>query len=503
MQRRIMKDMLAYLPAKALPALAAFITVPIYTRLFPPNEFGNYVLATAAAEFLLLVAVEGLGQGAIRFYSAFKNRSGLSGYFAVVFGSVALVTAGVTALCACILVFIRSQVSSELYPLLWAALALFAVSACFITLTNILRGQEKSVWYSVSMIGASFGGILFGLLFVLAYGMNIDGLIWGQTLGLLLPIFPLIWLTTRSISVHPAHLNKPDFKQVWAFALPFTVANIAFWTLTLADRYIVELYRGTYEVGLYAVAGKISSRSILLLVSLFILVPVPIVSRLWEERGRQDTEEALTEFTRMLFLMVIPAVVGLTVIAAPIVRLLADEAYFEGYRAIWLVACASFALGLSELGRTGCLVSNHTGLIARNQCLAAGAGLLLNFILVPEFGFMGAAWSSVFAFSFLVALHAFTSARYLTWRWPLKSLWRVMVASAGMAVLVLLVQGTLPSGTLVWQVVNILISIVAGALVYGLILQALGEISLAHLMDFFKAERRSTTSQVAGETGHR
>ena len=58
MQKRITKDMLAYLPAKALPALAAFITVPIYTRLFPPNEFGNYVLATAAAEFLLLVAVD-------------------------------------------------------------------------------------------------------------------------------------------------------------------------------------------------------------------------------------------------------------------------------------------------------------------------------------------------------------------------------------------------------------------------------------------------------------
>ena len=83
MQRRITKDLLTYLPARALPALAAFITVPIYTHLFSPAEFGNYVLAVAAAEFLLLATVTGFGQAAVRFFSAYQLRSGLSSYFAV------------------------------------------------------------------------------------------------------------------------------------------------------------------------------------------------------------------------------------------------------------------------------------------------------------------------------------------------------------------------------------------------------------------------------------
>ena len=75
MQSRITKDMLTYLPGKALPALAAFITVPIYTRLFSPAEFGNYILAVAAEEFLLLGTATGLGQAAVRFFSAYKLRS--------------------------------------------------------------------------------------------------------------------------------------------------------------------------------------------------------------------------------------------------------------------------------------------------------------------------------------------------------------------------------------------------------------------------------------------
>jgi len=261
------------------------------------------------------------------------------------------------------------------------------------------------------------------------------------------------------------------------------------------------MFRGSYEVGLYSVANKISSRTILLLASLFFLVPAPIVCRLWEERGRQATEEALTTFTRMFFLMVIPAVFGLAVVAAPLVRLLADEAYFGGYRAIWLVACASMGLGLSDLGSIGCLVTNRTRLIARNQCMAAGAGLILNLILVPVLGFMGAALSAAASFLLLACLQAITSARFLTWRWPLTSLWRVLTASAAMSASVLLVQAGLRSDTTVWQAVSLLLSIMVGVLIYGSVLWVLGEISPQQLLDLFWADRRrAATNPVTGET---
>ncbi len=504
MQRRITKDLLTYLPARALPALASFITVPIYTRLFSPNQFGNYVLAVAVSDFLLLATITGFGQAAVRFFSAFQRRSGLSSYFAAVFASVGLITLAAAAVSAGILLIFRSLIPSELYPLLWATIALFVVTALFSTLTDILRGQEKSRWYSAILISQNYGGVIFGLILVLGFGMDIAGLIWGQTLSLLLPIIPLIWLTTRSVDVHPADLNRSDLKQLWAFALPFTIGNIAFWTLSTADRYIVNMFRGSYEVGLYGVASKISSRSILLLVGLFILVPVPMICRLWEDRGRQAAEEALTAFTRMFFLIIIPSITGLAVVAAPLVRLLADEAYFAGYPAIWLVACASMGLGLSDLGSIGCMVTNRTRLIARNQCVAAGAGLILNFILVPIFGFMGAALSAAISFLLLASLQAITSARFLTWRWPLRSLWRVLIASVAMSASVLLVQAGLRSDTTAWQAVSLLLSITVGALIYGLVLWALGEISPSQLLNQFRADRRpAVTNPVTGETGQK
>ena len=102
-----------------------------------------------AAEFLLLAVIEGFGQGAIRFFSAYERRSSLSSYFAVVFGSVGLIALVAATASAGILVIFRPLIPYDLYPLLWAALALFVVNACFITLMNVLRGQEKGRWYSV------------------------------------------------------------------------------------------------------------------------------------------------------------------------------------------------------------------------------------------------------------------------------------------------------------------------------------------------------------------
>ncbi len=406
-----------------------------------------------------------------------------------------------TAVSAALLFVFHTLIPPDLYPLLWDALFLFIVSAWNAMLMDVLRGQEKGRWYSTIWIAQCYSGIIFGLILVKVFGMDIGGLIWGQTLGLLLPIFPLVWLTSRSTAIRPAHFKLFDFKQIWAFALPYTIGNIAFWSLSLADRYIVEAFRGSYEVGIYSVATKISTRSIQLLANLFFLVPAPIISRLWEERGRQATEEALTAFTRIYFLMLIPAVSGLVVVAFPLFQLLADQAYISGYTAIWLAACSAMALGLSDLGSIGSMVTNHTRLIARNQCLAAGAGLILNLLLVPVFGFMGAALSSALAFALLAFLQAITSARFLTWRLPLDSLWRVLVASAGMCVSVLFFQMILPSTTTAQQVISLLVSITVGVFVYGSVLWILGEISPQQLLDFFRADSKSiATPKIVDET---
>ncbi len=482
MQKRIATDLLSYLPAKFLPALTAFITVPIFTRLFSPDQYGNYMLAFGISEFLLAGTSTGLIAGALRFYTAYRIESRLPAYFASLLTSVAGISLLVAGISVAVLIAFRSSISPGLYPLLWASIVLFVVNGLFATLMQVVRAQEKSRQYTVFELFNRYGGVAFSLALILLLGMSAEGMLWGQALALLIPIVPLVLLTTGRTGVRREHIDRAAINHLWRYAWPLALGNLALWSLRLSDRYIIEAFRGTYEVGLYSVSYNISGRSIDLVVGLFLMVPGPILMRTWEERGRRATEESLTMITRMFLMFVIPAVVGISIIAAPVVSLLADKPYFEGYRAIWLVAISSMAFGLGQLGSLGILVSNRTRLITITQFIAAGASLAISFLTVPIFGYMGAAASAAVSFCILAGSQGILSSRFLTWRWPVKSLVRILAASGVMAVAMLLVQALIDSGTSLSQAITVMAAVLVGGLAYGIGLWVFREISPAALI---------------------
>ncbi len=482
MHRRIVSDLLSYLPAKALPAVTPFITVPIFTRQFSPDQYGDYMLAFGVAELLLAATCSGFAAGAVRFYAAYDRAADLPGYFAALLTSITVVIVAASSLTALGLALGRGAIAPNLYPLLWVALLTFMVNAWYTGLVHVLRAQERSRWYTAFEIASRYGTVILSLVLIFGFGAGVEALLWGQFLALLIAAGPLYWLATRGLSVRVLAPPPDAVRRMWRYALPLTAGNIAFWSLRLADRYIIQGFRSTYEVGLYSVSYNLSARSIDLVVGLFFLVPGPIIMRLWEEQGRVAAEEALASITRLFFMLIVPAVAGLAVTAAPLVRLLADAAYFDGHRAIWLVACASMAFGLGQLGSFGLLLENKTGLVARNQFLVTGLSVGLNILTVPIWGFMGAALSAAVSFTLLAGLQSACSARYLTWRWPVKSFLHVVAAAVTMAGVVALFleafggyDARTSSGTLV---LVCLTAVIIGMVSYGFILVALGEFSL-------------------------
>lgn len=73
--------MLVYLPTKLLPALTGLITTPILTRIFLPDEYGDWALAVGVTDFLFALAMSGIGTAALRFFPAYKAKSNLAGSF--------------------------------------------------------------------------------------------------------------------------------------------------------------------------------------------------------------------------------------------------------------------------------------------------------------------------------------------------------------------------------------------------------------------------------------
>jgi O-antigen/teichoic acid export membrane protein len=248
------------------------------------------------------------------------------------------------------------------------------------------------------------------------------------------------------------------------------------WGLSLSDRYLISIFRAGSEVGLYSVAYNISGKSIDMVVALFMLSMGPTVMNTWEKQGREATESALAMITRLYLILAFPAVIGLTLLAFPLVALLTAKSYHEGYRIVGYIAFSSFAWGLSQIASVGTLIKKQTRRIAFNQIIAAVVNLSLNLVLVPRFGFIAAGVTTLAGYASLLVLQAYASRPYLTWLFPFRTLRNTIIASACMGLTVWRVYA-LSGNTDGVDVLYLFLSIVVAIPFYVVALWLLGEAS--------------------------
>jgi len=474
MQKTFVRDMLIYLPAKFLPALTGFITAPILTRLFVPAEYGYYALATGVYDFLFALACSGLASVPIRFFPAYKEKSELDVFFASLGVPTGIVIAVASALSFSAVFMLRGHLPPVLSPLLLISILIFAAHSIFTMLMDVVRVQERSGIYTVFDLLRRYGGLGLGLLLVIVFDFQVEGLLWGEFLVLALALPSLLFLTTRGVNIRPQSFRPSDALQMWHYGWPLALGNMAMWGLRLSDRYIIGFFRPASEVGLYSVAYNISSKSIDILVALFLLSMGPMVMNTWESQGREATEKTLAMVTRLFLIICLPAAAGLSVLASPLVSLLTAEAYHEGYRVVGYVAFSSFAWGLFMIANMGTLIKKKTYQIAINQGVAALVNLGLNLVLVPRFGFVAAGVTTLVGYAVLLALQIYVSRSHLAWPFPWMTLRNVVIATVCMGLAVSAIYAV-PGNRNDVHLDYLLLSIVVGVLVYLVSLLLLGE----------------------------
>jgi O-antigen/teichoic acid export membrane protein len=426
---KFIKDLAIYSPSQFLPALTAFITTPILTRLFAPSEYGYWALAGGVSGFLASLAVSGFGSAALRYYPAYKARSTLNVFFAtlgVSIGTAIIVVAGVSFLA---LLLFKEHISPALYPLLPLVIMIFIAESFFAVFISVMRAQERSGLFTSFQLLRHYGSLGFGLLLVVVLGFRVEGLLWGTFLILVLTLPFLIRMATKGVGIHPQHSHLADFLQIWHFAWPLTLGNVAMWGLRVSDLFIISLFWTERDVGLYSVSYNISARSIELLVMLFLLSVSPLVYSTWENEGREATEKTLSMLTRVYLILCLPAAVGLSVLAFPFVALLTSPDYYEGFKIVGFVVFSSFFWGLAFIASMGIAIKKKAIRLGANQIIAASTHIGLQLLLVPRFGYAAAAISTLIGYTVLFVLMTLASRPYLTWRFPFSTLGNVIVAS--------------------------------------------------------------------------
>jgi len=296
-------------------------------------------------------------------------------------------------------------------------------------------------------------------------------LLLGSILSLAIA-FALLWKKAiEGVSISPKGISFPLISEMAKYSFPLVAGNLSAWIMSLSDRYILEFFRGSEEVGIYSASYAISEKSIMLLATLFMLASGPISMNIWEKEGKKKSQEFVSRLTSYYLMICLPAVVGLSVLARPLIGILIPEEYYEGYRIIPLVTCGAFFLGLQHRFQAGPLFHKRTHFIMFPIIASGLLNLGLNFLLIPKYGYMAATTTTLISYVFLLFLMITTSRRLFIWEFPFKSLVKISCASAMMGVVVYFVGNNLTSSTLV----NLFLGICLGLVVYFAMLFLLRE----------------------------
>jgi O-antigen/teichoic acid export membrane protein len=385
-----------------------FILLPVYSRLMPEADYGRLEVLNRTMDIVALLFLTQYGTTYIRFYRDQSEEQ----YRRLVTSTclyVVLLVAGfmTTIICAMSVPVSQALFQSPAYSNYVVLGAVrYLMQMAFIVPFLYFQATEQPTKYII-ISSASFATTLT-LNIVLLYTMadKVAAVLWAGILGtgvfVLAVGVPVFWRSARK-------LDWGISWQIVKFSWSFTFLGFMSFVMNSGDRLILNRYFGAAEVGLYSAGYKIAQ-----VLSTFVFSPT---IRAWTAKmvdvlRQPDGVRFLARLTTYALLLY--SVLGLTVsvYSREIVSVMMDRRYFASYTIIPIIILAYAADGLQMFMDSGFYYTKKTYLkmwhgISTALCLA------LYFLLIPGYGMIGAAWATVGAYAFFIALTWYLSNRVL------------------------------------------------------------------------------------------
>lgn len=469
--KKFRKNFLKYSPSSFIPAIIGFLTIPFLTKIFSPSDYGNYILVISIVNLLSIIINAVCGDSAIRFFTVYQKENKLKSFYdsiVVIYFVFAIILSLISFLT---LNFFKNGMDQTLFNLMIVGIPLFILTTAFFVSSRLLVAKEESGIYTILVSLQSIIGFILGVILILFFNSGIYGIIWGYIISYAF-FLPLIYHYAFKGKYVGKKFHKSIFLKIVKYGFPIAITNLAAWVLSIFDRYVLEYYWGSTQVGIYSASYTLSETTLVIILNLFMLAGYPAIVKLWENYGKLTTQKYISNLTRYYLLISIPTVVGISVLSKPLIEIFTSPAYYAGYIIVPIVLVGALFLGIQWWAQIGLLLHNKTHIIASAVLLAGMVNIITNFVFIPKYGFLGAAISTFLSYFTLFILIWILSKKYLKWSLSLSSLTRIILSSSIMGILIYSINMTFTNSSLV----NLTFEILFGIIAYLLMLYVLGEI---------------------------
>ncbi len=396
------KASVAYTICGILTKCMSFITLPIFTRVLTKEEYGLSTVYSSTMAIMIIFTSLQLPYGSLS-TAMIKFKDNRDGYLSS--------TCGITLVLTLIYLIVCTLARNSLQSLLdipYALLVLMGIEMFFNTVQMLWMGKERFEYKYKSVVFVTLlSAIATTFLSVIAvYNMTNKGVVKILSNAIIVIIIGAIILL--SILKHNTKIFDRCF---WHFALSFNIPLIPYYlsqvVFNQSDRLMIDKICGRGDAAVYGVAYSLAT-ILTFVISAIHTSYVPWMFEKIEQKKVDDNRRVSILLSAGIAFMLL----GVIALAPEIVYIMAGKEYID---AIWVVppvAMSVLLLYYSDLFDCIEFYYEAKWFLAIAAILSAIVNIVLNFLFIPIFGFISAAYTTLISY-FILALVDYIYMRIL------------------------------------------------------------------------------------------
>lgn len=408
---RLLKHSAVYGMGHVLTRVVSFLLLPYLTHTFTPQEYGAITLIYTFIALALVLYIYGFDVTFLRYYIMEKDEDRRKSVFSTIFWT-ALATSGIVTFLICLstgwleTIIFEDPASLKANPryLILLSAAILFVETLEVYPYLYLRSVEKSFPFIGLKIFGVVVHITLTIVLISIFNRGIGGVFEANLIASTVQFIALLPVIAKNVRLR---YLVDQLKQYLRFGLPAMPSQIFVMVIELANRKILEILMGLTIVGIFSAGYKLG---------LFMSVVVMGFRFAWHPffLSLADKPEAQETFSRIftyfllttgtIFLVLVFTIEPLMTSPLPVLGTIIEERYWEGLKIFPIILLAHICNGAYANFIVGVYIKKKTALMPIVTGVAALINIVGNFLFIPVFGIMAAAWVTLLSYFALAAL---------------------------------------------------------------------------------------------------
>ena len=401
--RKIAKGTTIVFIGTIISLLLGFVGRVILIRFTTQSEYGIYSLAFTILSIFIVISTLGLEEGSTRYIAYFRGKGEEGNVRGVISSSIKVVLAASVAL-AMTSFLVSDFISINIFhiPELSTPLKILSIAIPFSVLLSIFiaifRGFDRvdaKVYFQDILRPVLF--LLF-LIGVVLFNLSFMGVFYAHILSIVVTcIVFIIYMVKKSpIVVGTNDVSNSMAKKLLSFSIPLLAVSMLMMVMSWTDTLMLGYFKTPDVVGLYNAALPLANLLTVTLSSMSFIY-IPTISQLYSKNLINELKRSYMILTKWIFLATLPLFFILFLFPDIILNLLFGSRYIGASVALQILAFGFFINICLGFTYNTLLVLGKSKFLMCTFAIGAIINIILNMVLIPQMGIIGASIASAFS----------------------------------------------------------------------------------------------------------